>query len=86
MTALEKVTGQEWEVEKTSMDEQLGVAGASLEKGEFLEAFYVWVRAWVFSGREGARLVGAQQGNGLLGVGGEGIEEVVGRVVRGEKV
>lgn len=49
----------------------MGIAGLSLERGEFLEAFYVWVRAWVFSGREGARLVGAGDGNILLGVGGE---------------
>ncbi|PVH70584.1 NAD(P)-binding protein [Cadophora sp. DSE1049] len=86
VAALEKVTGQKWKLEKTSMEEQLGTAGANLEQGKFLEAFYVWVRAWVFSGNEGAKLMKAEEGNKLLGVGGESIEEVVGRVVRGEKV
>lgn len=86
VAALEKATGKEWKIEKTSMDEQLGHAGASLEKGEFLEAFYVWIRAWVFSGKEGARLVKAEEGNQLLGVGGESMEEVVAKVIRGEEV
>lgn len=86
VAALEKATGKEWKIEKTSMDEQLGLAGASLEKGEFLEAFYVWIRAWVFSGKEGARLVKAEEWNQLLGVGGECMEEVVAKVIRGEEV
>ncbi|KAK0118340.1 hypothetical protein ONS95_012630 [Cadophora gregata] len=86
VAVLEKVTGKKWTIEKTSMDDQLGIAGAHLEKGEFIEALYIWVRAWIVCGREGARLVKAEEGNKLLGVGGENIEEVVGKVVKGEKV
>ena len=86
VAALEKVTGEEWKIEKTSMDEQLGLASANLEKGDFLEAFYVWIRAWIFSGKEGARLMKAEEGHDLLGVGGESMEEVLAKVVKGEKV
>ncbi|KAH7314277.1 hypothetical protein BKA65DRAFT_516518 [Rhexocercosporidium sp. MPI-PUGE-AT-0058] len=86
VAALEKVTGTKWELEKTSSKEQLDIAGGSLEKGEFLEAFYIWVRAWIFSGKEGAKLVNAKEGNELLDVGGERLEDVVGKVVRGEIV
>ncbi|KAH9209772.1 hypothetical protein DL95DRAFT_466458 [Leptodontidium sp. 2 PMI_412] len=81
---LEKVTGAKWNVEKTSSEQELAAAEANLEKGEFLEAYYIWVKAWIFSGKVGSKLVNAKDGNELLSVEAESLEDVIGKVVRGE--
>ena len=46
---LENVTGEKWNVESTTTEKQLELAGEFLERGDFLEAFYRWVRAYIFS-------------------------------------
>ncbi|KAG4429433.1 hypothetical protein IFR05_015085 [Cadophora sp. M221] len=86
ISILEKVTSAKWNVEKTTSEQELAAAGANLEKGEFLEAYYTWVKACIFSGKVGSELVNAKEGNELLGVGGKSLEDVVGKVVRGESV
>jgi hypothetical protein len=84
--ALEKAAGERWTIEKTTTEQQLAEAQASLEKGDFLPAIYVWIRAFVFSGEPGARLQNQKTGNELLGLPHEDLQETVEKIVKGEKV
>lgn len=84
--ALEKAAGEKWTIEKTTTEQQLAEAQASLEKGDFLSAFYVWVRAFVFSGEPGARFQNPKANNELLGLPHEDLQKTVEKIVKGEKV
>lgn len=81
--ALEKATGEKWVVEKTTTEEELRIAGEALEKGDFLMAFYGWIKSCIFTS-ELAVLQEVQ--NEALGLEEEKLDVVVGKVVRGEKV
>lgn len=49
VAALEKATGETWAIQRTTTTEQLKLAQASLENGDFVLAFYRWIRAYIFS-------------------------------------
>lgn len=80
--ALEKVTGEKWAVEKTTSKKELALASESLEKSDFLSAYYAWIKSCIFA--EGSRLDNVE--NELLGLEGEELESVVGKIVKGELV
>jgi hypothetical protein len=80
--ALEKATGEKWSIEKTTTKEQLALAQECLEKGDFLPAYYRWVRTCVFA--EEARLPNIE--NELLGLPKEDLQTTVEKVIKGEKI
>ena len=84
--ALEEATGERWAVEKTTTEQQLAEAQESLEKGNLLPAFYIWVRAFIFSGRPGARLQNAKADSELLRLPREDLQETVEKIAKGETV
>ena len=59
-------------------------ASEALEKGDELEAFYGWIKAGIWGG-EGV-LEGTKEGNEILGVKREELDDVVGRILMGEEV
>ncbi|KAL2061568.1 hypothetical protein VTL71DRAFT_6945 [Oculimacula yallundae] len=80
---LEKVVGETWAIENTTTLEQMEIASANLENNEFVEAFYIWVRAWMFSGRQEVVLKEWEKDNRLLGVESQSLEDVIVQAVGG---
>jgi hypothetical protein len=84
VAALEKVTGEKWEISNITSKEQLQLAGATLEKGDFLNALYLWIKSAIWS--DAGVLEGTENWNKVLGLKEEVLEDVVRKVVNGEEV
>lgn len=84
VATLEKATGEAWTVSHTTKEQELDKANALMEQGEYLYAFYGWIKAAILG--EGSRLEGWEEGNGLFGLEKEDLHTVVGKIVRGEEV
>ena len=85
LAALEKATGRAWDVTRVDAEAVKRDAQARLAKGEFsLEVVMELLRYLHFVDGYGSNYVEEGRGSdGLLGLEGESLEEVVGRVVKG---
>ena len=63
---------------------ELKKAGEALKAGNKLEAFYTWIKAGIWGGK--GVLDGTKEWNEVLGLKGEQLEDIVGRIVKGEEV
>lgn len=82
VAAFEKAASAKWTIRTTTTKEQLALAHEELDNGEFLPAFYRWIRAVVFS--EQGKLPNIE--NGLLGLPREDLRTTIRRILAGEKV
>lgn len=82
VAALEVATGENWKIQQTTTDEQLALARKSADEGDFLEAFYRWIRACIFS--EQGTL--GRIDNDILGLPKEDLRSTIKRIVENVSV
>jgi hypothetical protein len=77
--------GEKWVIEKTTTGEQLAAAQASLERGDFLAAYYRWILVGLFSGQEAYQFKSNRLDNELLGLKEQILQETVEEIVNSLK-
>jgi hypothetical protein len=86
ISALEKATGDTWMIEETTTEAQFAAAKEALQKGDFLAAYYRWIRGGLFSGNEACCFTKEKLDNELLGLPKEDLQDVIERIVKGESI
>ncbi len=86
VSALEKITGEKWAIEKTTTEKQFAIAQETLQKDYFLGAYYRWIRGGLFSGNDGCHFAKEKFDNELLGLPKENLQDVIERILKGENV
>lgn len=86
VSALEKATEDTWMIEETTTEAQFAAAQEALQKGDFLAAYYRWIRCGLFSGNEACRFSKEKLDNELLGLQKEDLQDVIEKIAKGESI